>query len=41
MIFKPRSEPVELKLLRSLIVRMNLADEEKKTYLNFKKGFQG
>lgn len=41
MIFKPRSEGVELKLLRSLIVRMDLPDEEKKTYLNSKKGYQG
>lgn len=41
MIIKPRDEPVDLKLLKYLDLRMNVPEKEKKNYLNLQKGFQG
>lgn len=41
MIIKHRDEPVDLKLLRYLDLRMNVSEKEKKNYLNLEKGFQG
>ena len=39
--FKPRFEPVKLKILRFLNTRMNLTVKEKQYYLNLEKGFEG
>jgi hypothetical protein len=38
---KPRYESLELKILRSLNVRMNLAAKEENYYLNLEKGYKG
>jgi hypothetical protein len=40
-VLKQRSESQELKLLRSLHIRMKLADEDFKNYMNLEKGFEG
>ncbi|MGE8204859.1 nuclease-related domain-containing protein [Heyndrickxia sp. NPDC080065] len=41
MIFKPRNESVELKLLRYLNERMHLSEKDKMNYLTLEKGFKG
>lgn len=41
MIIKPRLEPLELLILRSLNNRMELLDKEKNYYINVEKGFVG
>ncbi|WML48568.1 NERD domain-containing protein [Neobacillus sp. PS3-34] len=41
MIFKSRTEPEKLKILRVLNTRMILTPEEKKYYLNLEKGYEG
>ncbi|MGG3469710.1 nuclease-related domain-containing protein [Neobacillus pocheonensis] len=41
MVFKPRFESKELKILRILNNRMALTEDEKKHYHNLKKGFEG
>jgi hypothetical protein len=41
MAYKNREESKELKILRSLNVRMELPAEEKTHYLNLKKGYEG
>lgn len=41
MPLKTRTESKELKILRSLNVRMNLSTSEKQHYLNLKKGYEG
>jgi Nuclease-related domain len=41
MLFKPLYEPVELKLLRFLNSRMNLAAKEKQYFFNLEKGYEG
>ena len=41
MIFKSRVERGEITLLKSLHARMDLTDEEKRYFLNLKKGFDG
>lgn len=41
MPLKTREESKELKILRSLNTRMELAAEDKKYYLNLKKGYEG
>src|SRR5690349_19148334 len=41
MALKPRSVSHELKVMRSLKVRMNLSADDKKHYLNLEKGYQG
>lgn len=41
MAYKNREESKELKILRSLNLRMELPAEEKKHYLNLKKGYEG
>ncbi|MDQ6597547.1 NERD domain-containing protein [Bacillus salipaludis] len=41
MIIKPRLEPKNLKVLRSLNTRMNLSEDDRQNYLNLKKGYEG
>jgi hypothetical protein len=41
LIIKPRHESLELKIMRSLKVRMNLEAKEANYYLNLEKGFKG
>ncbi|QOY36399.1 nuclease-related domain-containing protein [Anaerobacillus isosaccharinicus] len=41
MIIKPRVESLELQLLRSLNMRMNLTEKETNNYINLEKGFIG
>jgi len=41
VILRHRYEPVELKILRSLNVRMNLSDKDKLSYHKLEKGFKG
>lgn len=41
MIIKPRVEFLELQLLRSLNIRMNLTEKETNNYFNLEKGFIG
>ena len=41
MIIKPRLEPLELLILRSLNNRMELLNKEKNYYINVEKGFAG
>jgi hypothetical protein len=41
MLLKTRTESNELKILRSLNVRINLSASEKQHYLNLKKGYEG
>jgi hypothetical protein len=38
---KPRYESLELKIMRSLNVHMNLAAKEENYYLNLEKGYKG
>ncbi|WP_332634931.1 nuclease-related domain-containing protein [Halalkalibacter flavus] len=38
---KPRYEPLELKIMRSLRVRMNLSAKDESYYVNLDKGYQG
>lgn len=40
-VLKQRIESEELKLLRSLHIRMNLVDQDFKNYMNIEKGFEG
>jgi hypothetical protein len=40
-VLKHRSESEELRLLRSLHIRMKLADQDFKNYMNLEKGFEG
>jgi hypothetical protein len=40
-VLKQRIETEELKLLRSLHIRMNLSDLDLKSYMNLEKGFEG
>lgn len=41
MLYKARTVPSELQILRSLSTRMQLADKEKQHYYNLKKGYEG
>jgi hypothetical protein len=41
MAYKPRTEREEIAILRSLNARMKLPDDDKRNYLNLKKGFEG
>ncbi|MEH7332795.1 nuclease-related domain-containing protein [Neobacillus drentensis] len=41
MAYKPRTEPVMLKILRYLNARMVLSENEKQYYLTLKKGYEG
>jgi hypothetical protein len=41
MVFKSRTEPRELKCLRSLNLRMDLSAKDAKHFYNLKKGFEG
>ena len=41
MAYKPRTPLEEMIILRSLNARWNLSDDEKRNYLNLKKGFEG
>ncbi|MGG1676898.1 nuclease-related domain-containing protein [Neobacillus sp. NRS-1170] len=41
MAFKPRIEPLELRILRILNTRMELTEEERRNYFNLEKGYQG
>jgi Nuclease-related domain len=41
MLYKARTESIELQILRSLNSRMVLSDKEKQHYLNLKKGYEG
>ncbi|WP_216830344.1 nuclease-related domain-containing protein [Alkalihalobacterium elongatum] len=41
MVIKPRSEPIELKLLKYLHTRTNLSDKEMNKFRNLEKGYEG
>lgn len=41
MIIKARTESLELKLMRSLYVRMNLLEKDQNHYFNLEKGYKG
>lgn len=41
MIYKPRFESAELKILRFLNKRMTFSDKDKRHYLTLKKGYEG
>ncbi len=41
MCYKPRTEPVKIKILQSLDKRMGLPPDEKRRYLNLIKGYEG
>lgn len=41
MVIKPRTESLELRLLRCLNARMELPPQNKQLYLNLEKGFEG
>ena len=41
MPYKSRTESTELLILKSLHIRMNLSDKDKRHYINLKKGYEG
>lgn len=41
MLYKTRTESLELQILRSLNTRMDLTDKDKQHYFNLKKGYEG